>query len=302
MILKRSFILCILINTARISSYICTAQSASDAFILARNWYSEGNFDQAIVEAKRAVFFDDSLKIPGYLILSGCYEQMELYDEAIKYLSLAAGLEHNDSLHNELTFQKINLYLRSNQPAYAFIELSGLEDKRSVYFSKKKDFYLALAYFQISDFNNSKKYSYLLLKESSGYDSCFINTLFLKAYRNLGKSPLMPAVSSAILPGSGQLMKGYYRDAANSFLLNAVLASVTYYSFIRLNPLDAIITMFPFVHRYYLSNIFNARDLAISKQENVNIELYNELLDYIDQILNDKDNISGTSGIEKNMH
>ncbi len=283
--LKKFFILNILINTG-ISIYLCKAQSSNDAFILANRWYAEANYDKAVLEAKRAIFFNDSLRRPVYLFLSDCYKQMEVYNEAIKYLSLASQLEQNDSLYTEIILQKIHLFLKSHQPAYAFIELSGLEDVRSVYFSKRKYFYSALAYFQISDFINSQKYSDLLLKESSGYDSCFINTLFLKAQRNLEKSPLIPAVSSAILPGSGQLMKGYYRDAANSFLLNGVLATVTYFSFIRLDPLDAIITMFPFIHRYYLSNIFNARDLSISKQESVRIELYNELLDNFDKELN----------------
>jgi hypothetical protein len=283
--LKRFFILILLINTACDAFHLCKAQSSNEAFLLAEIWYDEANYDQAILEAKRAAFFNDSLIKPVSILLANCYEQMEIYDEAINNLAVASEYEFNDSLYKELIFKKINLYLRSRQPGYALIELSRLDYNRSVYFSTKQDLYYALAYFQIDDFNNSKKYSEKLLKKYAGYDSCFIDNFFHRAIRNSDKSSLIPALSSAIIPGSGQLIDGYYRDAANSFLLNATLAAVTCFSFVRLKPLDAIITMFPFVHRYYLSNIFIARELAVKKQENVNVAMYNELLDYFDQTL-----------------
>jgi tetratricopeptide (TPR) repeat protein len=285
MILKRFLILIILFNTACDAAHLCKAQSPNDAFLMAQSWYNEANYGQAILEAKRAAFFNDSLKKPVSIFLAICYEHMEIYDEAINNLTIASEYESNDSLYKELIFKKINLYLRSRQPGYALIELSQLDNNRSVYFSIKQDLYYALAYFQINDFNNSKKYSEKLLKKYTGYDSCYISKFFIKAIRNSNKSTLIPALSSAIIPGSGQLIDGYYRDAANSFILNATLVAVTCFSFVRLKPLDAIITMFPFVHRYYLSNIFIARDLAVKKQEKVKVEKYNELLDYFDQIL-----------------
>jgi hypothetical protein len=287
MILKRFFILCILISAIWFAPNKCQAQSPADAFSMAKNWYAEENYPQAIIEAKRAVFFSDSLKIPGYLLLSDCNVQMELFDEAIKYLSLAAELEQCDSLQKEILFQKINIYLRTRQPAYALIELSNLKNIESDYFFKKSDFYFALSYFQINDLKLSKKYTRRLLSESSGYDSCYMNALFLKAYKNSNKSFVLPAFSSAILPGSGQLMNGYYREAANTFLLNALLATTTYITFTRLYPLDAILTFYPFIQRYYLSGIFKAKELAMTKQECLKMELYNELLDYIDHLLND---------------
>jgi len=289
MILKRYFILIILSSTACNALYLCKAQSSDQAFLLAESLYAEADYDQAILEANRAVFFNDSIKMPVSLLLSNCYEKKEMYDEAIHYLTVAAEQEFDDSLYKELVFRKINLYLRSKQPAYAFIELSRLKCENSVYFSTRQDLYYALAYFQISDFNNSKKYSEKLLTGYSGYDSCFLNNFFLKAIRNSERSTLIPALSSALIPGSGQLMNGNYRDAANSFALNAVLAAVTYFTFVRLKPLDAIITMFPFVHRYYLSNIFIARDMAIAKRASVNVEMYNDLLDYIDQATCDRE-------------
>jgi hypothetical protein len=288
MILKKFFILIILFNTACNALYLCKAQTSEEAFLLAKSLYAEANYDQAILEANRAVFFNDSLKVPAFLFLSGCYEKKEMYYEAINCLTVAAEFEFNDSLYKDLVFRKINLYLRNKQPAYAFIELSQLNCDNSVYFSTRLDLYYTLAYFQISDFNNSEKYSEKLLMRYSGYDSCFLEKFFLKAIRNSERSTLIPALSSALLPGSGQLMNGYYRDAANSFVLNAVLAAVTYISFVRLRPLDAIITMFPFVHRYYLSNIFIARDMALSKKESVKVDMYNELLDYIDQATNNQ--------------
>jgi len=44
--------------------------------------------------------------------------------------------------------------------------------------------------------------------------------------------------------------------------------------------------LFPYVRRYYLSGIMNARALAVQKKEKTDLRLYNQLLDCIDQALN----------------
>jgi len=280
--LKRFLILLIIISTVT----ICHAQSASDAFLLAGRWYEEKNYSQAMLEARRALFFDDLIRLPGYMLLADCCEQMELYDEAISYLSLAAELELNDSLKNELIFRKIGLYLRNMEPAYALIELQKENDFRSGYFAAKRDFYSALAYYQINDFKLSEAYTNLLLKSSGEYDSCYLSTLFRKAGRNYSRSSVYPAVLSAVLPGAGQLSQGYYGEAANSFVLNALLGFITYLTFKQVHALDAVLTMYPFVKRYYLSGIFKAGELSGEKKERRKIELYNELLDFIDHQMN----------------
>lgn len=279
-------ILLIIISSAGNSVSTCHAQSAYDAFLMAERWYDEKNYSQAILEAKRALFFDDLISLPGYMLLSDCYVQMELYDDAINYLSLAAELELNDSLKNELLFRKINLYLRNKEPAYALIELQKVNDIRSAYFEKKRNFYSALAYYQINDFKLSATYTNLLVRSSGEYDSCYVSTLFRKARRNYSRSSVYPAVLSAVVPGAGQLSEGYFGEAANSFLLNALLGCITYITFKQVHALDAILTMYPFVRRYYLSGIFKAGELSNEKKERRKIELYNELLDFIDHQIN----------------
>ena len=282
MLSKRFLILIIIISPVS----ICHAQSASDAFLMAKRWYEERNYSLAILEARRALFFDEFIRLPGYILLSDCYMQMELYDEAIKYLSLAAELESNDSLKNELMFRKINLYLRNKEPAYALIELQKVNDIRSGYSAAKRDFYSALAYYQINDFRLSETYTNMLLSSSGEYDSCNVRTLFRKARRNYSRSSVFPSVASAVLPGAGQLSEGYFGEAANSFLLNAMIGCITYITFKQVRALDAILTMYPLVRRYYLSSIFKAGELSNEKKERRKIELYNELLDFINHQIN----------------
>jgi hypothetical protein len=288
MLPKKFWILLIIISSAGYPAIFCKAQSASDAFLLAKRWYDEKNYSQAMLEAKRALFFDDSISIPGYMLLSDCYVQMGLFDAAVSYLSLSAGLETDDSLKKELQFKKINLCLRNKEPAYALIELSNINDIRSEYFTGKKFFYFALAYYQINDYKLSETYTSLLLRSSGKYDSCYVNALFRKARRNYSRSAVYPAILSALIPGAGQLSEGYYGDALNSFLLNAFFGSITFITFKQVNPLDAILTMYPFVRRYYLSGIFKARELSGEKKEQRKIELYNELLDLFDYQINNK--------------
>lgn len=281
---KRFLILLTLIDINILAAVIVSAQSPADAYLLACKWYDEQNYEQATLEAKRAVFFNDSLKIPGYKLLAECCIKMSLYDEAIQYLETISEKEQHDSLFDETLFRIVHLYLINEKPANALITLSELHSTGSEYFTNKSHFYHALAYFQINDFVRSEIHLKNFLSSYSSYDSCYIQELFRRASKNASRNTFIPMLSSALIPGSGQLIEGYYKEGVNAFLLNSLLAGITIFTFYRVYPLDAILTMYPFVRRYYLSNIFNAKEIAIEKHDSTKIEIYNELLDYISQL------------------
>ncbi len=282
---KRFLILLTLIEISIHAVVIVTAQSPTDAYLLACKWYDDQNYEQATLEAKRAVFFNDSLKIPAYKLLAECCIQMSLYDEAIQYLETISEKEQHDSLFDETLFRIVHLYLIYEKPANALIRLSELRPTQSEYVTNKTHFYYAFAYFQIHDFVRSEIHLKDFLKGRPGYDSCYIEELYREASRNANRNMNIPMLSSAIIPGSGQVIEGYYQEGINAFLLNSFLAGITIFTFYRLYPLDAILTMYPFVRRYYLSNIFNTKELAIKKRDTIQIEIYNELLDYVSQLI-----------------
>lgn len=255
---------------------------------LAAREYDLGNYTAAITEARRAAYFNDSLQLRAYLLIADCHIKTESYTEAARHLRLAAGETYDDSLRQALCLRRINMYLKDQQPAYALIELSSLNGMDPA-LQDRINFYSMLAYFQISDYTMAEQYANRLLRGYPDYDSVAIHRLFTRVMRNSEKSPFLPALSSALLPGSGQLMTGHYREAANTFLLNAALGVITYISFLRLYPLDVVLTFLPYVKRYYLSGIMNARALTVNRKEEKDLWLYNELLDYTDRILHGDD-------------
>jgi hypothetical protein len=265
------------------------AQSPADALSFAHQCFENKNYNKAIVEAKRVAFFFDSLKLPAYILIADCNKLLGLYSESLHYLSLSSqSIKLTDSIEKEIQFKKVSIFLLDNQPGNALQELlNGNFEFDSAYYNRKL-FYLAFAYYQINDFSRSEKYLTQLLFQTTNFDPAYVQDLYKKAIRNSKKSYVIPAISSAILPGAGQLENKYYSDAAKTFLLNSLLIAVTCGLSTQLLPLDVFLIMYPFLRRYYLSGIFNARLLSIERQKEIGILIYNELLDYSDKQLNGK--------------
>jgi len=277
---------CIVFSVCLFLTLSSHSQTAEDVYKYAINLYNSGKYRQSIIEFKRVALFSDTLSDSCFLWLAVCNTKLNSIEEAAAWYEKAIEAVKDDSIKTEIAFRKINLRLSHNQPIYALTELNELKFKPSLYFEKKKLFYLAISTFLLDDYESSEQYMHALSTHFTCYDSTLVAGIYDRAARNYRKNTKVYSVFSAIIPGSGQMASGAYRDGINSFLLNAAIVTLDIYTFSRLGFFDTFLSLFPITKRYYFSNITKAHELAELKKEESKINLYNYLLEYIDAQLN----------------
>lgn len=248
--------------------------------------FEQEQYEHAIIELKRILFYSDTLNNESIQLIAKCNEQLNRPDRAIEAYNELYRIESNDSLRLEVKFEIIRLYLLSEKPIYAIQELVLLDTGNSLFFEQKKRFYLSLVYFRLNDYGMSHANMRMFLelvndnKHSAGIDS-----LFNEAARNYSRSSKGFVIASGLVPGSGMVMNGFYKDGINSFLLNTIIITSSVYASMRLHPFDALLTFFPLISRYYIGGLQKTKELAGDKKVNQNNIIYNELLKTIQSIL-----------------
>jgi hypothetical protein len=88
----------------------------------------------------------------------------------------------------------------------------------------------------------------------------------------------MARVCSYLLPGTGQLLSGDYRNFVNSFLLVGGLAAAAIAQSIIASPLDALYVVGPWLFRYYSGGVTLAYSAAAQNREARQARSLQELL------------------------
>lgn len=241
-----------------------------------------GNFNNAIEAYRRVLFFDSYGKysFKASLNLSICYNKEDEFDKSQYYIDFAYALSDNDSIKNELVFQKAANFIEYEYYDQALIELLNLERLGSEYFEKKENFYLGIVYFQKKEFKSSNKHFnncidtiYIAEKQKLSYLFHEIDHIY-KRY-----NPKFAKTISLIIPGLGQIYCGDIKDGLNSLLLTGALGFLFFNTAINYSILDALISVGPWYQRYYQGGFQNAERSAVSKREKEIALIYSDIID-----------------------
>lgn len=258
-------------------------QTPQEAFEYASVLYESGDYEQSSIELRRILFHSEYQARESSLLLANCYLFLNKPDQFIEYFKKAMSFEDNDTIRRDMKMTLIRKYIGLNQPIYALLLLNELSDSQS---DKESLFYFVAAHYLLGNFNESEKYMHMLAVYIPEFDSEFISSVYRKAGRVKNRNLTQYAIYSAIVPGSGQMLNGAYQHGVDAFVLNTTLFSLAWIMARQLSFLDAFLSLYPFVQRYYLSNITTAKTTAELRQEEMKYLLYNQLLDYINNWLN----------------
>ncbi len=273
--MKKLLFLHIVIFSFSISVF---SQTLNETYAHSKALYSNGDYEEAISELRRVFFFAENKDPQTCKLLGDCYRRVLVPDKSLYYYELAFDLFTSDSAKLEMKFQIISLHLQFDQPNYALTQIYSLPDSLSSKYVQQKNFYEALVYYRLKDFNSSKTALLAALNNEDNNLEESIDSLYEKAAKNDDFNVYLPMMLS-IIPGLGQLYLGEYKAALNSFLLTGSFAVIYVYSIGNLSILDAVLMVMPWFHRYYQGGLLQAKTLAIKKKENKDIELYNALID-----------------------
>jgi hypothetical protein len=261
---------------------LLNAQDFNETIKFADIQFSLGNQQLAVKEYQRALFFgkgDSSDYL--YRQIANAFFKNQKFDQANYFYDLSYKTAKNDSLKKELLLNKTQCYLLSGDFQKSIYELTNLGNNLSVYFRNKQNFYFAVTYFGLENFDNSKKY-FLLLSTNKPEAEKEIEKLF-KSRKNLYRpNPKAAKTMSMIVPGSGQLYAGDIKNGLNSIFLIGGIAILGVHMYNEYSLFDALMSSFPWFMRYYKGGYNKAFDMAYKKRAFRRNKAYREILKVIE--------------------
>ena len=251
------------------------AQTVPQVLQQADSLLARGDYFSAVKLYDRVLFFDDSAyAINSYEKIAECYFQNRQYDKAANYFSLAGKAEDNDSLAQSIFEKKTISLILGEQFLSAREELFEMPE---AYLKSQKGILLtAMTLYgnQETDaaFNEFSKLEVLKKKDKE------LARLKKRLIRVEKKNPKTARVLSIIIPGSGQLYAGDWRNGLNSLLLTGGLMTLGVHTIATIGFIDGILMVGPWYQRYYTGGFKRAEASVNALKKKVRYEVLQEML------------------------
>jgi tetratricopeptide (TPR) repeat protein len=241
------------------------SQDLAQTRVFADQLYSSGIYSQSLAAYQRVLYFTPREADPELLIrIADNFLACGDMERALEFYDHGYFAQTNDSLRIETLFSKAGCLIRSHNYNFALIELLSLDNKPDLWYFKKLNFYLGMAYFGQEDFQGSLAAFEKAAGSESEKDS--IRNIFENKKLMSRPNPKVASWLSIFIPGSGQVYTGYLLDGVNSFLLTGSFVALSFYLAVVTTPLDAILTALPWFQRYYQGGFQRAEELAMKKR------------------------------------
>lgn len=247
--------------------------------------FARGNFELALTEYNRLVFFSkDNEEISHYNFkIAQCYMAIGELDKANYHFDRAFYASDNDSLKYEATLSNAKCHILQRNLDLAIFELMNL-DVAQIDTAKLQAvaFYLGVSHYLKTDFEEAKAYFLQTLHPSDTATVQQVEEL-LSSRKNLYRpNPKLAYRLSLFPPGTGQFYAGDIKNGLNSLLLNAALLALAANIAATYSFLDALISIVPWVQRYYLGGMEKAERIATEKRTERRRETYRKLLNLLE--------------------
>ena len=278
--LRKYFIL--IINL--LAGLVSYSQSVADVVGFADDEFAKGNFAIAAQEYNRALFFGSDRTDVLSLQIGHCYTELSNYQMAADFYDHAYKYSNDDSIKNESSLGKAFCLLLQKMNLQAIEELLYITDNANKEQKIKMHYLKGIAYFGMKEDTLACDEMKNVLELSGYSESDTVSNLLLaefdKVYRyNKRYNPNRGYIMSAIIPGSGQMSVGAIKEGINSMLLIAGLYFFAFEIIKSYSFIDAVITLLPWLQRYYMGGMDKAKGLAISKIEVKRYESYQKILE-----------------------
>lgn len=258
------------------------AQSVSEIVSFANTQFESENFAIAVKEYNRALFFGAEKVDEVSMQIAHCYTELANYQLAEDFYDQAYRHSQSDSLKNEAILGKSYCLLLENKNLAALSELIYFNNETNLDQQIQSHFLNGIAYYALkNDSLALEEFSTVLeLSETTDSVKALLNSEFKKVFRYQKRyNPMRTYIMSGIVPGSGQLSVGAVKEGINSMVLIAGLYIVAAQIIINYSLVDAALSLFPWIQRYYMGGMDKAKGLAVSKIESKRYESYEKIID-----------------------
>lgn len=261
-----------------------TAQTPEQTYEFALFQKRQGNYDIAIKSLKRIQFFDELNNFPGvFKLLADSYFEQAKYEDAYYYYDLASMQSVKDSLFPDIVARKVTCKLFNHNYQEALIELLSFDDSVNAYQQKEFDLLFGITYFYLANYNESERY-FLKCAETIQPQIADVNKGFVRIKRLEKRyNPAASRVMSIVIPGSGQMWAGDYRNGANSLLLISALFAASVSISGTLSLFDSFFIVGPWFQRYYMGGYHKAYEITRVKQQNEKNKVLAQMVHLLNQ-------------------
>ncbi|NPA46497.1 MAG: tetratricopeptide repeat protein [Chlorobi bacterium] len=243
------------------------AQTVTQTVQIGDTFMQRGEYVSAYKYYQRASFFAGKEQIPGLYGKMGDASFMAgKYDEAIGHYNKAQGLEQNDSLRTEWMLKKVTSLAFRGRYKMALLEMLTYRGRFTPDQQKAAYYLKGLCYFGQNQFDRAKQNLLRAVPAGDSIRRQQIERLFSK--KNLYRpNPKTAKWLSVFVPGLGQLYAGDLKNAANSFILNGLLAYLLIRDSVTYSFWDGFVGIFPWLQRYYTGGYQRAEKIARKKRK-----------------------------------
>lgn len=232
------------------------------------------NYTYALLEYQRAYFFSGSeMKPQAGAKIAECHLAMDDFSRARAYYDSAIYYSESDLSIIEYKFQKIICYILEGNFGYALLKTNDLEMGEGSQLNFRKSFYQGICHFGMKQYGEAYSHFLSSLSENDTVIRNQLQNLFENRSALNRPHPELAMILSIILPGAGQIYAGAFKDGLNSISLLAGLAFLA-----MSGSASTFVALLPFIYRYYIGGILNAKKAAEYKQKEHQYNFYVNLL------------------------
>ena len=242
--------------------------SASDpALNLGDHLLALGDYDAAITEYKRFLFFnvDNPQAVEAQFKIGLAYRAQEWWVEAVEAMIAAVQLTTETELQAERRVELAVTLIASGAYDLALVELIKVDmQSRSAQLRQRARFLRGVAYLYQFKWEQARSVfqAYFDENPSAAMAAAEIDALFSEGINLPQKSKKVARILSTFLPGLGQTYAGDWKNGLNALLLNGALGYVTLDAAIERDYDDALLSFFFLFYRYYSGNRYRAAEAA----------------------------------------
>lgn len=255
------------------------------ALNLAECFFDSENYEDAVTEYKRFIFFNpqsDSVNYAYYKI-GMAHRNKNKWKESISALQQSIETAPNDSVRNEREIALAIVLIGSGNYSAAEFQLLRVESfSQFLTLRRRASFFRGIASLYSFKWEEARKsFSAYFEKDTVNKISettLPINSLFWVTRHLKYKSPKLAKLLSTFLPGAGQIYAGDWRNGLNALTVNSITVYLLVSSLIKGDYTSVLLSYLSLFQRYYFGNRFHAEKITENYNDRLNKQFLKNLL------------------------
>lgn len=236
-----------------------TASADEMPLSLGAHFFALGNYNAAITEYKRFLFFhpNDARAGKAYRNIGLAYREQGMWEEAVAAMRIALQRTTDKATKTEWQLELAVTLIASKNYDRGLLELIKVTVRNPSEAQYRRAVFLqGVAYLYQFRWEEARA----ALKHYTG--DAELDVHFDTAINAPRKSEKLAKILSVILPGAGQVYAGNWRDGLNAFVLNGALGFATVDAALDGHYMDAVLWATALFLRYYQGNYYRAEKAA----------------------------------------